>query len=306
MNFRQPIRNFSFYNNLSPNLDIVPFSIYFSHPIKPKTYRYHVTLSKLMTVAQKTLIYLDPELTKLCRQRSMLVLWIVTCLTLAIKSCSSTEGTQNATINAEIIKHHPKPPIDPLAPTTYNGDVLNVTKCYCLDPYETRRKGYYFQYDYYNWHSNKYFTVHRTCDSRKHALGVGLGRFPFCWGDEGFDKWRKTCGYQTKPHAFPGDHKDKFCVRLGMSLIESPTWTNTDSYYFNDQKRTLTVDIENWFAIDNSVCRQYCPRYLKRTVMAEDDPGSGSIWVPGTTFGFYLNSSVSIYTELDDMCHDCR
>jgi len=111
---------------------------------------------------------------------------------------------------------HPKgwkPPMDPLDPSTYNGDVLNVTRCHCADPDDGIRKGYYYQYDYYNWHENAYYTAHRSCDSRKHSHLIDHGWQPHCWSRGGWATFHKACGHRTRPEHSPV-HPGKFCFQI--------------------------------------------------------------------------------------------
>lgn len=59
----------------------------------------------------------------------------------------------------------------------YSGDVLNITKCYYEEEYydvENPSWGSYYQYPYFNWHSNKTYVLPHACVSTELSGGTTM------------------------------------------------------------------------------------------------------------------------------------
>lgn len=202
---------------------------------------------------------------------------------------------------------HPKgwkAPIDPLDISTYNGDVLNVTKCYCEDPNDAIRKGFYYQYDYYNFHQNTFWSANKVCDSHGHNRALGLGWEPDCWGNGAFKEFHvHSCMFVKNQKSKYG--RDSFCYQLqGIRMVDQ-NWTVGDYYYFNQQKRGI-ASMRSWKILDGNVCRDHCSAQIPGMVMAEDREGGLALTVRGLDDHYVLENSYSSYTDCDDMCNGCR
>lgn len=82
----------------------------------------------------------------------------------------------------------------------YTGDILNSTRCYCMDEAKTEC-GYFHQADYYNYHRNQtYQTTYSCVDDCTYKNKNN--RIPKCWALEQRNK-HKECTAD--------DENNKFC-----------------------------------------------------------------------------------------------
>ena len=193
------------------------------------------------------------------------------------------------------------PPYTP--PPTYNGDAINVTKCYCQDPASGDPSpkattgtgwGHYYRLDYWNFHAKQLYTLDLNCSSSsvdKHVI-------PACWKGDG-KKHSLTSGdgnvfsYKESKASFFGDGK-------------------LEHIYFNDQKRGLPnnnpgIDLDT----APPACDGFCMGMVNGMVVAKDPPSPLTDGYTKTWYGdkgrvLSIQSSFVSYTDLDDMCKDCK
>ena len=129
-----------------------------------------------------------------------------------------------------------EPPIWPpvIKSPYYWGDVLNVTKCYCIGLNEDSNYAHYYQFDYRNYYNEQVYKLAWTCDSDSATTGwgtIGSSRkhfpVPDCWNAH--DLWRK----EKRKECTRSYNGDIFCFELGN------TGDPHDYYFFNKQKRGL-------------------------------------------------------------------
>ena len=117
----------------------------------------------------------------------------------------------------------------------YWGDMLNITKCYCDGVNGDKNKGYYYQFDYRNFHNAQVYTLAWTCDSDAADI-IGSGTVgsqrvnlsvPECWNA------RDSLREEKKKLCVKSYNADIFCFELGNKADPY------DYYYFNQEKRGL-------------------------------------------------------------------
>lgn len=187
-------------------------------------------------------------------------------------------------------------------PSSYTGDALNLTRCFCEDMEPTPPKskvdesiqastwGHHFQFDYYNWHLKNLYSLSLTCKSSKQVTGYGR-MLPVCW-DQGLD--RKDC------RTFPDGNT--FCYQTGSLGY----WSDgqLDHYYFNEQKRGLPK--RHGYMIPN-MCEDFCRDKVGMSVARDAEGGFVKTWKKGDKFDQKkVESTFRTYVDTDDMCPRCK
>lgn len=125
--------------------------------------------------------------------------------------------------------------MDPISsPQPITGDMLNTTKCYCqpagaehFDP--KKEAGHYYQWIYYNFHSETWFNISRWCRTthrRQHKVPnkPNLHKINDCLTYWNEDQGTPSCDLDSMGNTF--------CTRL--------EWEDGDWISYNRQKRAHT------------------------------------------------------------------
>ena len=133
--------------------------------------------------------------------------------------------------DAEVFKSDPSK-----GPIQLGGDMLNVTKCYCMleDSEHFDRHawgGYYYQWIYYNFHTDTWFNVSRYCRTRHTIRSKPPDR---SWVHKINDCWSFWNENQQTPSCESDQRGNNFCTRV--------QWEDGDYYMYNDQTRSMLQD----------------------------------------------------------------
>jgi len=191
------------------------------------------------------------------------------------------------------------------APASYTGDALNVTKCFCEDagprigtddPRKGSRWGHYFQVDYYNFHLDTLYSLSWTCDS--HEAPATHAFMPFCWD-------RKRLEHRTK--RYPDGNVLHYDIGF-QSIFDDGL---PEHYWFNAQRRGLPKKGHKGnLILSPDACEGFCRDEVKGMVAAKDatSPKGEMVRIYRGTGGHphKIKSTITSYTEIDDMCEKCK
>lgn len=182
-----------------------------------------------------------------------------------------------------------------------DGDTLGVTRCYCATKYwgHDPRFGYYYLWDYYNFHTNATLKLELTCDKDTWTKLSPLVPWNYELECLRFQTNVKDC--VTDPAG------DKFCyIRNGME--------SRDIFMFNKQKRGIPTKGHRIIEPPDSVQR-------KCDSICHDKFGSDMEMLKGRAMDFANRftplttkfskkdnewSHINLYLEVDDMCDGCK
>lgn len=190
-------------------------------------------------------------------------------------------------------------------PSSYSGDVLNLTRCFCENPndlttsaqqsdnmyLQTPAWGHYFQFDYYNWHLKTLYSIPLTCNSRE-QVSDHRTMLPLCWEE---NSERKDCGQ------FPDGNM--FCYQVG-SLGKWSDHQN-DHYMFNSQRRGLP---QRHGIMEPDMCEGLCREKLGMVVTRDAESKYVKTWKEGggAALERRIESTFITYVDTDDMCAGCK
>ena len=186
---------------------------------------------------------------------------------------------------------------------SYDGDVLNVTKCFCEDPTAANKFsprtfwGYYYQFDYFNIHTRQLYTIVAKCHSSERLKRKSW--LPLCWD------------YTQKVHVVKGfPDGNIFGYRQGF---DGNHWGDllNEHFYFNNQKRGMPKYGPGTTEYVPTVCHQICKEQVQGlAVMQNRHPHTGNVWSwswHGTNKKTKeIRSQVTEFTKVDDMCDHCK
>jgi hypothetical protein len=191
-------------------------------------------------------------------------------------------------------------------PSSYTGDVLNLTKCFCEDPnnptpleqdsesmyFKTSAWGHYYQFDYYNWHLNTLYSIPLTCSSREQVEDHRM-MLPLCWDEISA---RKDCGQYLDGNMF--------CFQVGTL----GSWSDKQMYHysFNDQHRGLP---RRHGVMEPDMCEGFCREKLGMVVARDAGSKYVKTWKRGGGAGAIegkIESTFTTYVDTDDMCAGCK
>ncbi len=190
-------------------------------------------------------------------------------------------------------------------PSSYTGDVLNVTRCFCEDLnsptpseqqsddmyFQSSTWGHYYQFDYYNWHLETHYSIPLTCSSREQINDHRM-RLPLCWDEE---LERKDC------RVFPDGNV--FCYQVGTL----GKWSDhqNDHYMFNGQRRGLP---QRHGVMEPDMCDGFCREKLGMVVARDAGSRYVKTWKKGggAALERKLESKFRTYVDTDDMCAGCK
>ncbi|KAF6218172.1 hypothetical protein HO133_006131 [Letharia lupina] len=188
-------------------------------------------------------------------------------------------------------------------PTPPTSDWLTTTYCYCSQPHHLQApafdEGSFFQWEYYNYHQNATFVMHRrcqanhaetrTCVNSKH-VHCDLAVDGDCEGNMLCTSWPRARALRKRDAG--GVKKDHWC----MSLDDRGFLGVSDSIIWNTQERGLTRkggqgrrgtsdgEVE---AVCGGLCR-------------------GRVGMPMLEGDRNARSHQEVFEDLDDMCDSCR
>ena len=185
------------------------------------------------------------------------------------------------------------------------GDTLGVTRCYCAskDWVNDNKFGYYYLWDYYNFHANSRILLERSCAQSDWTRNGILGSVNYQ-----LKCLRPKTGEQDCMKDWSGN---KFCYHYwGKEKFDKFSW--------NGQLRGLPLNSKA--AKHPSVAEQYdrC-EYLCHYKVGNDNGemeilhGRSMVYAehktpPQDRFHEGDNewSHIAYYPEVDDMCHGCK
>lgn len=191
-------------------------------------------------------------------------------------------------------------------PAPPTGDWLMTTYCYCAQPHHLHAaaadEGAFFQWEYYNYHRNATYVMHRqcqanhserrTCVSSKHAKCEPQHR--------GDCDQNMRCSYWPLPHAVgDGGSPDEggYAEDIWCMTIDDHSFLGTiDTIEWNGQARLLRKKDgqgvrEQPNGDVSAICEGLCQTQVGMPMLKGDK---------------HARSRQEVFEGLDDMCESCR
>lgn len=177
------------------------------------------------------------------------------------------------------------------------GDTLGITRCYCAseDWDQDHVMGYFYHWEYYNFHSDQTFDLEMTCTSAK----MYPYHYPFP-----YTQFECLIERHGEKHCVHDKHKNSFCYELNSR----EGW---DFFFYNKQKRGIPKYArkepkERVEEICGNLCRDKLGGLNMLKGMALVNAHQR---VPASDLYNWNDdewSHVAFYPEVDDMCPGCK